>query len=357
VLALGEETEVATIKDVAQVSGVTAATVSNVIRNRNVVSKATRERVLEAIEALNYRPNLLARSLVRGCSYTLALTLPDITNPFYPEIALEAERRCRELGYQIILCNTHFDTIVARNQLTRLSGGLVDGAIVLSGGIKPIDVVDLSLRGVPVVACLFGSEFDGVPDAGKVSRLEVDFERAGVLAAEHLLELGHRSFAAIMKIGLDGRGGHEPRLHGFRKRLTDAGISLPDQMVRIAETNVESGRQAFQEVLRSPKRPSALFAGNDLMALGAMEFALDNGLRVPEDISIVGIDDIDLSRHVRPALTTIALPKRNLAETAVELLVDKLTTPREKPNVSILQPFLVRRQSTCNLNPGTRKSQ
>jgi DNA-binding LacI/PurR family transcriptional regulator len=160
-----------------------------------------------------------------------------------------------------------------------------------------------------------------------------------------------------MTLGLDGRGGHEPRLRGFKKRLAAAGISLPDQMVRIAETNVESGRQAFQEVLRAPKLPSALFAGNDLMALGAMEFALDNSLRVPEDISIVGIDDIDLSRHVRPALTTIALPKRNLAEKAVELLVDKLTTAGEKPNVSILQPFLVRRQSTCHFSVGKRKSQ
>jgi DNA-binding LacI/PurR family transcriptional regulator len=347
---------VVTIKDVASKAGVTAATVSNVIRNKGLVAKATEQRVLEAIKELGYRPNLAARGLVQRRGVNLAMLLPNIANPFYPEIALEAEQQARAAGYQFLLCNTHYDPVVSQDYLERLAGGLVGGVIAMEGGIKLEDLEEIARRGVPVVRCLWAELLEHEGRQSVLPGVDFDFERAGELAAEHLLSLGHRDFWAIIARATLDNPGHLYRLRGFRRGLAKAGLTLPDHRVHFGDTTIESGRQAFEAFLESAERPTALFASNDMMALGAMEAALDAGLRIPDDLSTVGLDDIAMSRHVRPALTTVAVPKLELARRATDLLLGQIENPQRSPNVILLQPEVVARQSTAPANPQARRT-
>ncbi len=330
-----------TINDVARRAGVTAATVSYVVTGKDGVGDETRTRVQAAIEELGYRPNLVARGLVRRRTYTLALLLVTITNPFYAEVAAEIERIAREHGYHLVLCNTYHDAAIGRAYLDELAGRMVDGLLVMSGSL---DVSDL-LTVIPRVAPAVLVQTDGGAPAPTLPCVEVDVCCAGKLAACHLMELGHRRVAVIAQLPA-----HQPRLDGYHGALATAGLDLPAAAVREGDSTVESGYRAAGALLAHGSRPTAIFATNDLMALGAMEAALDGGLRVPHDVSIVGLDDIALGAHVRPALTTVAIPKRQLAMEATELLLrDIARTGHDTtaPASRVVHPYLVIRHSTA----------
>jgi DNA-binding LacI/PurR family transcriptional regulator len=337
-----------TIKDVARVAGVTPATVSNVIRNKGVVAEDTQKRVRSTIKELGYRPNLMARGLVQGRSFNLAMLLSNIANPFYPEIALEAEQRAREAGYQFLLCNTQHDPRVGRAYLSRLHSGLVDGLIVLECGLSTGALDELAAQRAPTVACLWGELFEHEGRKSPVSTIDVDFERAGELAAEHLLSLGHRDCAAVIGAPAASGAGHVYRLRGFRRVLEEAGVPLPDERIGLAEGSVEGGRSTFATMIAGGGAwPTAVFASNDLLAIGVIEAALDAGLAVPGDLSVVGLDDVLMSRHLRPALTTVAVPKRELALKATELVLSLVEDPSQRSASLVLEPTLVVRQSTA----------
>jgi DNA-binding LacI/PurR family transcriptional regulator len=353
----------ATIYDVARRAGVTAATVSNVIRDKGSVGAETRERVQAAIAALDYRPNLVARGLARRRSATLALLLPNIANPFYPEIALEVERIAGAHGYTLALCNTHDDDTVGRAHLESLLGRRVDGVLAMAGGLALADVRAAVARGLTMVLCNW-SEVEARTTKGRAPLLptvEVDFRHGGALAARHLLALGHRRVAVIVQetggTACDTRSpSHTGRLEGFRAALIAAGVSLHEGRVQFGDGTVESGYRAAATVLDNAMgvaRPTAIFATNDLMALGAIEAATDAGLRVPADLSVVGFDDIALCTHLRPALTTIAIPKQELATRSMELLlrrVDGADADAIPDRLTVL-PHFVARRSTAPLDP------
>lgn len=332
-----------TIYDVARHAAVTAATVSNVIRSKGSVGEETRARVLAAIEELGYRPNLVARGLARRRSYTLALLLPNIANPFYPEIALEVERIAGESGYHLLLCNTHYDPAVGRAHLEGLTGRWVDGLLAMAGGIELDDVLAAAERGMPVVLC----NWEGDQRSSTLSTVDVDFGHGGALAARHLLELGHRRAAAIVHWTEAPNLPHVRRLEGFRATVQAAGGALSDEYVRYGDSTMESGYRAAAALFALPAPPTAIFATNDLMALGALEAAIDHGLRVPADLSIVGFDDIVLGAHVRPTLTTIAIPKRELAMEATKLLLRFVDGAADDQWHLAVRPYLVARQSTA----------
>ncbi len=333
----------ATIYDVARRAAVTAATVSNVITGKGSVGEETRARVLAAIDELDYRPNLMARGLAQRRSYTLALILPNIANPFYPEIALEVERIAGEHRYHLLLCNTHYDADLGRAHLRGLSGRWVDGVLVMAGGLDLRDITAAAERGLPVVLC----NWEEAHLTCTLPSVDVDFRHGGGLAARHLLDLGHRRCAAIVH----GAGAHNPsharRLEGFRAEVEDAGAALPEEYVRFGDSTMESGYRAAQELLALSTPPTAIFASNDLMALGALEAAIDRGLRVPVQLSLVGFDDIMLGVHVRPALTTIAIPKRTLAMEATELLLRQVEGAAQQNDHLTVRPYLVVRRSTA----------
>jgi len=333
-----------TLVQVAQLAGVTAATVSNVMRGRGKVSAETRQRVLAAAEQLDYRPNLMARALVEGKPSTLALVVSSIANPFYPEFALEVERAARRQGYFLLVCNTNDDPAQERAYLDAVGGSLAQGVIVMNADfVQPEELMALRRRGVPVVLCMWErpEEPPGLPCVA------VDFYQAGVLAAEHLLKLGHRRIGAI--VGSGPTGNHRWRFQGFRDALERAGAPLDEACVRFGHDSIDDGRNAAHSLLAGQAGLSAIFVSNDLPAFGVLQAAADLGIEVPSRLSVIGITDIALAQQMRPALTTVAVPIEEAATRAVELLLaDIQSTPGAPVPMAVTGlPRLVVRASTA----------
>jgi LacI family transcriptional regulator len=268
----------------------------------------------------------------------IALILPTITNPFYPETMEAVETIVREHEYQTVFCITHGDFALGRQQMERLMSRWIDGYIIMGSSMDIADITRYFQQGLPIVLCDWQENESplGIP------QVTVDFYRAGQLAAEHLLDLGHRRVAIIVD---------EPqqtlRLEGFRSILSAAGITLDQEMIQQGASTLESGYVAAKRLLALPRRPDAIFATTDWMALGAIEATLQEGLRIPQDISIVGLDDIIVSAHLRPPLTTVAIPKSQLAKEACELLLSQINGDKESVVSRKIEPFLVLRQSTA----------
>jgi DNA-binding LacI/PurR family transcriptional regulator len=335
-----------TLAEVARVAGVTAATVSNVLRGRGKVGAETRQRVLAAVTALDYRPNLTARALVEGRPSTLALIVSSIANPFYPEFALEVERAARKLGYFLLVCNTNDDPVQERAYLDAVGGALAQGVIVMNADfVNPDELIALRQRGVPVVLCMW--ERPQEPPA--LPCVAVDFYQAGVLAAEHLIKLGHRELGAI--VASEPTGNHRWRYQGFRDTVLKAGIALPDSRVRFGHDTIDEGRNAAHNLLAAEPALTGVFVSNDLPAFGVLQAAADLGMEVPRDLSVVGITDIQLAHQMRPALTTVAVPTAEAAGLAVDMLMSVIQdTPAEAVPVAVTSaPRLVVRASTAKV--------
>lgn len=305
-----------TLVEVARAAGVTAATVSNVLRNRGKVGEETRRRVLAAVEQLGYRPNLMARALVEGKPHTMALLVSSIANPFYPEFALEVERAARKLGYFLLVCNTNEDPAQERAYLDAIGGALAQGVIVMNADFVQLDALqNLRRRGVPVVLCMWEKP-DQPPTLPCVA---VDFHQAGVIAAEHLLKLGHQRIGAV--VGSEASGNHIWRYRGFADTLARAGVAHAPEHVRFGHDTIDAGRNAAHALLAAVPELTAIFASNDLPAIGVLQAAADLGLQVPSDLSVIGITDIQLAHQVRPALTTVAVPTAEAADLAVDMMM------------------------------------
>ncbi|WP_347555499.1 LacI family DNA-binding transcriptional regulator [Robbsia sp. KACC 23696] len=321
----------ATLAEVARLAGVTAATVSNVLRGRGKVGEETRARVLDTIQRVGYRPHLMARALAEGRPPTIALMVTSIANPFYPEFALAAERAARRQGQFLLICNTDEDPEIGRAYFNQISGTLAQGMLVMN---SRLDVA--SLRGekhaAPVVLCMWERP-DQPPELPCVA---VDFFAAAVLATDHLLTLGHRRISAI--VGSEVTGIHAARFEGFQAAMRTAGVPLSDSDVMFTVDSIQGGYVAAQALLRAEPRPTAIFATNDLPALGAISAATDMGLSVPRDISIIGITDIQLARESRPALTSVAIPTVAAADLAVALLSELVLFGDAIPNKMRVAP-------------------
>lgn len=326
-----------TIYDIAKAAGVAKSTVANALSGKGTVSEATRQRVLQYAQEMGYRPNVLARSLYNHKTFTIALVLPTIVNPFYPEIVEAMEHTAREHEYQTLFCNTHYNFEVGRQQMERMMSRWVDGYIIMGSSMDIADVQQYFEQDIPIVLCDW--QENEVPQG--IPQVTVDFYRAGQIAAQHLLDLGHRQLASIVD---------EPqqtlRLQGFLSVLQAAGISLPAGAIQPGESSLESGYTATKKLLVQPQRPTAIFAATDMMALGAIEAALDEGLRVPEDLSVIGLDDITISAHLHPPLTTVAVPKFQLAKEATGLLLRQIDGDKDLPASLVVDPHLVLRKST-----------
>jgi LacI family transcriptional regulator len=328
-----------TIYDIARAAGVAKSTVANALSGKGTVSETTRQRILQYAQEMGYRPNVLARSLSNHKTLTIALVLPSITNPFYPEIIEAIEQTASERDYQTLFSNTHLNFERARQQMERMMSRWVDGYIIMGCSMESADIVRYYRQGLPIVLCDW--QENEVPEG--LPQVSVDFYRAGQLAARHLLDLGHRRVAVIAD---------EPqqalRVAGFTSVLHEVGLAFPPAMLATGASTLESGYAAAQHLLQQPARPTAIFAATDWMAFGAIDAALDAGLRVPEDISIMGLDDLMFSAHLRPPLTTVAVPKNQLAREAVSLLFKQIDGEKEITETSLVQPHLVVRQSTTH---------
>ncbi|WP_423760657.1 LacI family DNA-binding transcriptional regulator [Burkholderia sp. NLJ2] len=330
-----------TLAEVAQRANVTAATVSNVLRNPQKVKPATVERVMAAIRELGYRPNLTARALAEGRTSTLALMLSNITNPFYPEFVLAAEREARKRGHYLLVSNTDDDPAITRNYLERIAGTLAAGAIVMNTDLAEAELADIARHGASIVLCMW----EHVHASRTLPCVTVDFAAAGALAAAHLSGLRHRTFGAL--VGKGSGGPQSMRLRGFIDELAARGHA-PDAVTTVsAHDSIEGGYEAAAALLRAKPGLTALFATNDLMAIGAMQAAADLGRRVPDDLSIVGMTDIQLAHQFRPALTTVRFPTSLIAARAIALTLDMIDGIEPTAAVhTIGTPELVVREST-----------
>ncbi len=332
----------ATLADVARLAGVTKATVSYVINNKGTVSEKTRQRVLAAIDQLDYQPNLLARGLSDGRTRILALVINTITNPFYAEFAEEVQLAAQQRGYYLLLYSAGPAEPDGPQPALAQLYSLIDGLLVTKSAVSPTEVERATQRGIPVVLCL---GWTGEEQAHLFPLVYYDHFQAGRLVAEHLLQLGHRQCAVILPAPH-----HSPRFQGFQEALAAGGAALAPAFIQgCAEDTIQGGYDATQALLALPTRPTAIFATNDLLAIGAMDAIIDRGLRVPADLSVIGFDDIHLASQVRPSLTSVALPRKELALRAVDLLMQYIENkdPAPAPQQLVLTPHLVVRQSTA----------
>jgi LacI family transcriptional regulator len=304
------------IKDVAEKAGVSITTVSHVINKTRYVSDDLCSRVYDAMETLNYRPNTLARSLRSGRSRTIGLVIPDISNLFFAEISRKIEDKGFEYGYSVILCNTDDDREKEKRYIDVLLEKQVDGIIFISAGTEKQNIFKQLEMDIPIVV----ADRD-IPSLTSDVVL-IDNHEGGYDATHYLITLNHKRIACITGPSLTTPSAL--RVEGYKHALKDAGIPIDESLIRQGDFRYESGEICMRDLLNNPEPPTAVFVCNDMMALGAIRAIQEYGKKIPEQISLVGFDNIPLSKTAYPALTTMAQPIGDMAEMAVDLLVDRI---------------------------------
>ncbi|MBY5980013.1 LacI family DNA-binding transcriptional regulator [Ferrimonas balearica] len=333
----------ATIKDVARLAGVSTTTVSHVLNETRFVSEDAKARVMQAVAALNYVPNTVARSLKGGSSRVLGMLVTDTNNPFYADLIQWVDRVAYRHGYNLMLCNTQGNADRARDYLAMLAQRRVDGMLLMSSDTQQETMADLSERlAMPAVV------MDSAPAEAGYDRILDDSEMGGELAVTHLIEQGHQRIGLLA--GPLSKRNSQSRLSGYRHALTKAGLAADDNWVCSDELSFEGGYRAMHALLARKQQLTAVFASNDLMAMGAMRALMEAGLRVPEDVSVVGYDDIPAARYCNPPLTTVRQPMEALAEQALSMLLDRIREPSLPGRQVVLPPALVGRDSVAPVN-------
>ncbi len=332
---------IVTMREVAERAGVSVTTVSHVINNSRPVNPQTRDRVEEAMQALGYQPNVLARSLRRGVTHTIGIILPDNSNPYFAEVVRGIEDASFDQGYSVILCNSDNDLEKEHHYTNVLVEKQVDGIIFVAAGLSAENIIALQKRGVPLV--LVDRQ---VPDV-RVDNVLADNQHGGWLATNHLIELDHRVIGCIA--GPKGVRLSSERINGYRQALESAHLSVKPDLIVEGNFQYQSGYEGAKELFSQEHFPTAIFACNDLMAIGAYRFAHENNLKIPEQISIVGFDDVRLSAFINPPLTTIHQSKHKMGSRAAELLMERIADQELEPRQEILETNLVVRGSTASL--------
>lgn len=327
-----------TIKDVAKAADVSTSTVSHVINDTRPVSSETRQRVLEAINKLGYHPNRIASNLRSQKTDTIGVLLPNSANPFFAQVLAGIEDACYDADYNLILGNANNETGRELSYLNVLLSRQVDGVLLISTGAHVESVAMLSKHETPVVLV------DRSADLDTLDEIFTDNEEGGRLAARYLLSLGHQRLACIT--GPSFLTPSARRVAGFRDALAEAGYAVADAHVVTGDFQHEGGYNAARQLLTTSEPPTAIFACNDLMAVGALSAAHDVGLSVPDDLSVIGYDDIPLASYTTPRLTTIHQPGHKIGELAVQTLLKRIRRPDKAPEHHRLDVTLIER-GTC----------
>ncbi|MCL4516385.1 MAG: LacI family transcriptional regulator [Firmicutes bacterium] len=337
-----------TIRDIAREAGVSTATVSRVLNDLQSVTEETRRKVLETVNRLGYRPNGLARSLSTKRTGTMGLIISDITNPFFPEIARGVEDVLNAYGYNVILCNTDGHAEKEAAYIRLLVEKRVDGIIFASVRTDKSDLSDLDANGIPWV--LAGRTLPGIDRDCVV----VDNILGAYQATQHLLQLGHRRIGYVS--GPFHVSVNMERLEGFRQATSGYGLNASELPIVEADFKQAGGYAAALRLLGPQSDLTALFVANDLMAIGVLEAAHDLAIQVPEDLAVVGFDDIPLAALHTIQLTTVAQPKYEIGAVAARMLLDKIDRvntdgDRSSAKVILTPKLQVRRTSGADLSP------
>ena len=328
-----------TIRDVAKRAGVAPITVSRVINDSGYVSQGTRARVEAAIVELGYVPNTLARSLRSRRTNTLALVLTDITNPFWTTVARGVEDAASDAGFNVILCNTDESQIEEDRYLRVLLQKQVDGVLLVPARSTSVSVPRIQKQSTPVVVL-----DRRVPNA-PVDVVRCDSEGGAYQLTRLLLSLGHRRIAILS--GPREVSTAEDRVTGYKRALAENGLNPEQDLIHYGEFTLENGYATTQRVLSIVPRPTALFAANNFIAIGALRALREAGLRVPEDVALVGFDDLPPALVVDPFLTVAAQPAYQMGQRATELLLARLSDQAPETHQEVVLPteLIVRRSS------------
>ena len=330
----------ATIKDVARISGVSVASVSRVLNNGPKVSKKTIEKVSKVMKDLNYTPNANARALVTQKSTTLGVVIPDLIDPFFASLANGVEQVARKNNKQLLLSTGLVTAESEMQAINLLIERQCDVMVVHSKKLSDEVLIELANKVAGLVL------IDRYIEDMAHRCVWLDNLEGGKIAARHLLALNHQNFACISsKHQID-----DPllRLQGFQNKLQSAGVDIEPNLIEYGEPNLQGGEMAAQKLLASGKSFTALFVYNDAMAIGAISTLEDNGFKVPSDISVLGFDDVLLSRYSRPKLSTLNYPIEEMAMQAANIglqLSDKQVEINKNKNYKHI-PRLVKREST-----------
>jgi len=329
-----------TIKDIAKKAAVSVATVSYVINNTRPVSPELTARILNAIEELGYSPNAIARSLRQKRTNMIGLIVPDSSNPFFAEIAKGVEDAGFEAGYSVILCNSNAAFERELVYLNLLQSKRVEGIIFIATTTHVDQIRPIVKSGIPVV--IF---YRDIPDVD-VDTFHIDNFQAGYQGTRYLIELGHREIACIQPLSAATPSGQ--RVAGYQRAMEESGLVCQEAMMPRGDNRLGGGKRAAEALIASGLPFTAIFSTNDTMAIGAMRTLREVGLRIPEDISILGVDDIILASFCDPPLTTVAQPKYEAGTQAVRFLIDRIEgNYQQGPRNVILDTELIIRKS-CN---------
>ncbi len=329
------------IKAVARRAKVSTATVSRTINGSDKVSPKTAERVRKAIKALNFYPNTNARALGSGRSSMYGLIISDITNPFFPELVKAFEDIAVEHGQEILVANTNYDSARMKTCVTRMLERKVDGVAIMTSEMDEGLMEEFSRRDIPLVFLDTGTLGPGV------SRIRIDYSSGVDSAMDHLTGLGHRRIAFIS--GPLSLVSARTRLYAFAGSMERKQLMRDERLLGEGNHRVDGGHDAMKRILESGARPTAVLASNDLTAIGAIGAIFEHGLRVPEDISVIGYDDIQLSAFTQPPLTTVRLPRAEIATAAFRALFSARPAANAKPQEGsehVIQPAFILRKTT-----------
>ena len=329
----------ATMKDIAKLAGVSTSTVSHVINKTRFVSEEISERVNNAAKELNYyAPSALARSLKVNRTKTIGMLVTTSTNPFFGEVVKGVERSCYQKGYSLILCNTEGDNERMRESINTLLQKRVDGLILMCSSLEGerIDVFE-RYPDIPVVVMDWG------PMLFTSDKIQDNSLRGGYLAAKYLIDCGHKEVGCITGPLIKHQA--QMRYEGYKRAMLEAELEFNANWIVESDFECEGGYQAFKKMVERGPLPSSIFVSNDMMAMGVINAANELGIQIPEQLSIIGYDDIHIAKFMSPSLTTIHQPKYRLGQAAVETLLRKLDEKSDEAQIVQLEPTLVERNS------------
>lgn len=341
-------THTVTMQQIAERAGVSLGTVSHVVNSTAKVREKMRQRVLEAIHSLGYQPSQLARGLRRNQTNMLVMIIPDVTNPFFPAVVRGVEDVAYKSSFRLVLCNTDNDARKEISYLKEMRSYRPAGWLLIPAVDSQIASHFRSLGTETPVVCL-----DRQPQGWDGDLVLVANETGAYSATRHLLRMGHRQLSVIT--GPLHLGNAVERLRGFKRALAEAKIPIEPDYIQEAGFERNSGYQAAKRLLRMLPRPTAIFACNDLMALGVLLAAKELGLHCPDDLSVVGFDNLEFSELTAPALTTVNQPGYQLGTTAARVLLGRIAgTPQPRQNIVLATELKIRNSAAPPSTPHPR---
>ena len=333
----------ATIKDVARLAGVSTTTVSHVINKTRFVAEATQEKVMEAVTELNYAPSAVARSLKCNSTRTIGMLVTQSTNLFFSEVIDGVESYCYRQGYTLILCNTGGIYEKQRDYIRMLAEKRVDGILVMCSDLTEelSEMLDRQ-KDIPKVVMDWG------PESSQADKIIDNSEEGGYLATKFLIDKGHKDIACLS--GHFEKAACQERIQGFRRAMGEANLNINEDWILEGNFECDTAVLAADKIVAMDDKPTAVFCFNDTMALGLMSRLQQKGIQVPEQISVIGYDNIELAEYFSPPLTTVHQPKRRVGKNAFEILLERIKDKEHEKRVFEMHPEIVIRDTVYDLS-------